>query len=124
MAKMRLSPPKCKCSLKFSLDLFLIMYTGTRCHCRNAGSGAQPQPGWHGGPSPPSQKIYNCFHFIKKQGLSIKLRKYFEYHRHLVSKFDIIIWKPVSVLCGNFKLSFFKLSREIVCTCQDVSVHH
>ena len=68
---MCLLPLNRKCSLKLSLDLFLVLYTGLLTHeALNAlveaqGLGRSLSLGSMGGRSPPSQKIYNCFHFIK-----------------------------------------------------------
>ena len=55
---MRLSPPKSKCSLKLSLELFLTLYTHQALDAavETQGLGAEP---------PPFQKIYNFLLFIK-----------------------------------------------------------
>ena len=55
----------------FNLVWWLVNPLGTQCHCSNAMSGAQPQPGGMKGRSSPISKNYNCLHFIKTA--SIKL---------------------------------------------------
>ena len=60
-AKMCLLHPKCKCSLKLSLVLFLVLYIGLLTH-KVLDATVETQ-----GLGPPSEKMYNFFHFIKKK---------------------------------------------------------
>ena len=72
MAKMCLSPPKYNCSLKLSLDFFVILYTGLLTYqaldatAETQGLGRSPSLGDMGGRSPPDLKKFITAFIYKK----------------------------------------------------------
>ena len=96
----------------FNFVYWLVTHWALYATAETRGLGRSPSLGCMGGRSPPSQRIYNCFHFIKIRPIK-EVRTYFECPRHLVTN-----WCNMLKCIVFYILYFFMILWDLVSFCR------